>query len=132
MFKAISSLWQAARGTELFKQVDEIASKSIPALQGQAVTRFIATILVEMPALREKTGNFAHASKDGRKQIASAFFSEARKCFDLDVGRGTALALIAIYVEASALPGADAGLAHTIAGQLINEIERAAEAPELR
>jgi hypothetical protein len=38
------------------------------------------------------------------------------------------LALIAIYVEASALPGADAGLAHTIAGQLINETEKAAEA----
>ena len=124
MFKAISNLWRVARGTELFKQVDEMASKSIPALQGQAVTRFIATILSEMPALREKTGNFAHVSKDGRKQMASALFSEARKRFDLDVGRGTALALIAIYVEASALPGPDAGLAHTIAGQLIDGIEK--------
>jgi hypothetical protein len=54
MLKAISNLWRVARGTELFKQVDEIASKSIPALQGQALTRLIATVRIEMPALRKK------------------------------------------------------------------------------
>jgi|ERR1700678_2849911 hypothetical protein len=123
MFKSIANRWQVARGTELFKQVDEIA-RTMPTLQEQAGARCMATILSEMPALRERTGNFANVSNDGRKQIAKSLIAEARKSFDLDVGRGTALALISIYAESSALPGADAALAHSIAAQMIAGIEQ--------
>lgn len=122
MFKSIANLWRGARGTALFKQVDEIA-RTMPSLQGQAGARCIATILSEMPALRERTGNFTNVSNDGRKQIAKSLAAEARKSFDFDDGRGTALTLMAIYVETSALPGADAARAHSIAGEMIAGIE---------
>ena len=123
MFKSIANLWRGARGTKLFKQVDEIA-RTMPNLQGQAAARCISTILSEMAPLRERTDNFANISNDGRKQIAKSLMAEARKSFDLDDGRGTALTLIAIYVETSALPGADAAQAHSIAGQMIAGIEQ--------
>jgi hypothetical protein len=124
MFKAISNLWQVTRGTELFKQVNQMATSTLPNLQGQAAARCTATVISEMPLLCERTANFAHVSNEGRKQIAKSLFAEARKCFDLDVGRGTALAMIAIYVESSALPGGDARMAHAIAGQMIATIEK--------
>jgi hypothetical protein len=52
MFKAISNLWKTARGTELFKQIDDICSIQVPSFRGDAATKYVKTVASEIDTLR--------------------------------------------------------------------------------
>jgi hypothetical protein len=85
------------------------------------IDRCIAVWTTALQEVERSIGPIANISNDGRRKIAARLRSGARSSFELDVGRGYGLFFASAQLEASALPGDDAGVVLDMTNKLFAE-----------
>lgn len=133
MFKSIKRVWQEARGKLLADEFNDAVMR-LGELPPEARLRAYLNYAGWYDQLTQHHGSLNNLSNDARKMIAREILRRAKSKFRFDSGTGYGFALMSMYLESSALPGAQAGTIHRlcrvqlgIARELTAEVDQAIE-----
>jgi hypothetical protein len=111
MLEGIKSLWQEARGTQLYKEYMDLTRRHIPGLSETQLERCGRAAMLLLNDWTSKFGPLKDCSVSNRKMAAREFH---------DMGKSYGFAMFSMHVEASYLTGDDAKAVYDLSTMAIS------------